>query len=217
MPRSRPSIWRLPWRICCPWGSARSPVPYRCNHRRSLDWQGRCGRGSPTGLNHRDGRRARTRKRLWQGNRRSSRSHNAGREQAEPCRRRRQYCKKETRRIVSLRLEICCLSWPWAIVFNRINLVKTRVICNHKRLHRCILLHHLPVFVDGPSFLSATQGYTTVPATRFLSCCLGSFESLFGISEIVRDHGDKATEQPCQPLSNTPKHVNDLIERPKNM
>ena len=65
------------------------------------------------------------------------------------------------------------------------------------RAHHRILLHDLPVFVDGPSFLAATQGYTTIPAAGLLACRLGPFEGFFGISKIVRDHGGKAMEQPC--------------------
>ena len=54
--------------------------------------------------------------------------------------------------------------------------------------------HHLSILVDGPSFLATSQGYTTIPVARFLSCCFGPFEGFFGILEIVGDHGGKATE-----------------------
>ncbi len=38
-------------------------------------------------------------------------------------------------------------------------------------------------------------------SNRVLSCCLGPFEGFFGISEIVGDHGGKATKGLCQVLS----------------
>ena len=61
--------------------------------------------------------------------------------------------------------------------------------------------HYLPAFVDGPSSLAATQGYTTIPAAGLFPCGLGPFEGFFGILEIVGDHGGKAKEQLCQVLS----------------
>ena len=54
--------------------------------------------------------------------------------------------------------------------------------------------HHLSILVDGPAFLATTQGDAAIPAAGLFSCCLGSLESFFGISEIVGDHGGKATE-----------------------
>ena len=59
--------------------------------------------------------------------------------------------------------------------------------------HHRIPLHHLPILVDGPASLSATQGYTAVPAAGLPACCLCLLESFFGVLEIVRDHGGKAT------------------------
>ena len=58
--------------------------------------------------------------------------------------------------------------------------------------HR-IPLHHLPIPVDGPSFLAAGKGDAAVPAAWFLSSSLGPPEGLFGVLEIVGDHGGKAT------------------------
>ena len=60
--------------------------------------------------------------------------------------------------------------------------------------HHHIHLHHLPALVDSPAFLSAAQGDTTPPATGLFACRFCSFEGLFGILEIVRDHGGKTTE-----------------------
>lgn len=67
--------------------------------------------------------------------------------------------------------------------------------------HHRILLYHFAVAVDGPAALAAGQGDAAPPAARFLACCLGAFEGFFGIPEIIDDHGGKATEKPCQPVS----------------
>ena len=62
-----------------------------------------------------------------------------------------------------------------------------------RSFHNSILLDHLTPFVDGPSFLAAGKGDAAVPAAGFLSSSLGPPEGLFGVLEIVRDHGGKAT------------------------